>query len=42
MRSGHVYALIAMLVGSIAGCVGSPVHSTIKYGNVQSKIKANN
>lgn len=34
--------LLAFLVGNVAGCVGSPVHSTLKYGSVQRAIKRNN
>ncbi len=34
--------LFAFLVGNAVGCVGSPVHSTLKYGSVQRAIKRNN
>jgi len=34
--------LFAFSVGNAVGCVGSPVHSTLKYGFVQRAIKRNN
>jgi len=34
-------ALLATVL-LVAGCVGSPVHSTLKYSSVQKKAKANN
>ena len=36
----RLFALTLALV--VGGCVGSPVHSTIKYNGVQSSIKRNN
>lgn len=37
--------LLLLVIGStilLKGCVGSPVHSTITYSNIQSLIKRNN
>ena len=36
--------LIVLLCFSmlLAGCVGSPIHSTLKYDSIQKKIKRNN
>lgn len=33
---------IILLPVILAGCVGSPIHSTLKYDSVQSTIKHNN
>ncbi len=35
-------AFVIMMSLLISGCVGSPVHSTIKYNSVQSEISRNN
>ena len=34
--------MVAILLLAVAGCVGSPVHSTITYNNNQAAIKHNN
>jgi hypothetical protein len=31
-----------ILLGLLTGCVGSPVHSTVKYSSIQSTIRKNN
>ncbi len=35
-------AFLLFLTLIVPGCVGSPVHSTLKYGSVQRAIKRNN
>jgi hypothetical protein len=36
------YILTCVLTLILAGCVGSPVHSTMTYSSIQSTIKKNN
>lgn len=37
------FLTLAIMIGLIlSGCVGSPVHSTLKYNSVQSDISRNN
>lgn len=42
MPTTRTVVALSLLAVTIAGCVGSPVHSTMKYNDVQSTIKANN
>lgn len=40
MLAGSIFSGVAFIV--LSGCVGSPVHSTIKYNSIQSTIRENN
>jgi len=42
MKKHAVVFLVMTLVFVFSGCVGSPVHSTLKYNSVQSEISRNN
>ncbi len=42
MSTRKTISVLWLLVGSLAGCVGSPIHETVKYNKIQSAIKANN
>ena len=34
--------LLLLILVPLAGCVGSPIHSSLKYSSIQSEIETNN
>ncbi len=42
MRLFTIAWLVGMMVLVLSGCVGSPVHSTIRYNSIQGTIRENN
>lgn len=42
MKNATAMVLVIMMAIMFSGCVGSPIHSTIKYNRVQNEISHNN
>lgn len=42
MKKSVALLYLAFIIFILAGCVGSPVHSTVTYNRIQSMIKQNN